>query len=369
MPDTRIEKLARILVDYSTAVRPGEKVMIESSTLGEPLVRAVYRRVLEQGGNPQLLLSLPDEDELLYASAGDAQLDFTPPLGRLMAEEFDVAIRIRASANTRALSAVDPARQSRRQKALSPLLSTLMRRSAEGKLRWVATQYPTSAYAMEAEMGWHEYCDFAFNACHAGDDTPDPVAHWQEVSAQQERYLRLFQGGDRVELKGPNVDLSLSIKDRLFLNAAGRVNMPDGEIYTGPVEDSARGWVRFTYPAMYTGRAVEGVELRFEGGRAVSATSRTNQDFLAAILATDPGATYLGEFAVGTNFQIDRFTRNILYDEKIGGTFHLALGASYPETGGKNLSAVHWDMICDMRKESEIRVDGEVVYRDGAFVG
>jgi aminopeptidase len=369
MADLRIEKMARVLVDYSTAVQPGDKVLIEGTTLSEPLVRAIYRCVLERGGLPQAILALPDEDELIYAAAGEEQLGITPWLARYAIETTDVVIRPRSTQNTRALSNVDPARQARRQKALAPLMRASMQRAAEGKLRWMSTQFPTPALAMEAEMGWNEYQDFFYAACHVDDATPDPVAHWRGVHEQQAGFAQRFEGHDNVELKGPNVDLHLSIRGRAFLNASGQHNLPDGEIYTGPVEDSLEGWVKFTYPAIYNGRAVEGVELRFERGQVAQATAKTNQDFLLQMLATDAGARYVGEFAVGTNFQIDRFTRNILFDEKLGGTFHLALGASYPETGGKNLSAVHWDMICDMRKESEIRVDGAVVVRDGRMVG
>jgi aminopeptidase len=365
MTDQRIEKMARVLVDYSTAVKPGDKVLIEGTTLSEALVRAIYRRVLERGGLPQAVMTLPDEDELIYAAAGNEQLGITPWLAHYAIENTDVVIRPRSTWNTRALSGVDPARQALRQKALAPLMRASMQRSAEGKLRWISTQFPTPALAMEAEMGWNEYQDFFYGACHVDEGTPDPVAHWEGIRAQQDGFVQRFAGHDRVELRGPNIDLRLSVRDRIFLNAAGEHNLPDGEIFTGPVENSLEGWVRFTYPAIYQGRAVEGIELHFEKGRVARAGAKTNQDFLLQMLDTDTGARYVGEFAVGTNFQIDRFTRNILFDEKLGGTIHLALGASYPESGGKNLSMIHWDMICDMRQESEIRVDGEVVVRDG----
>jgi aminopeptidase len=369
MADLRIEKMARVLVDYSTAVQPGDRVLIEGSPLSEPLVRAIYRRVLERGGQPQAIFMLPDEDEIVYAAAGDEMLDVTPWLAQYAIENTDVVIRPRSTWNTRALNNVPPARQALRQKALSPLLRASMQRAAEGKLRWMSTQFPTPALAMEAEMGWNEYQDFFYAACHVDENTPDPVAHWQSIQALQDGYVRGFKNGNRVELRGPNVDLNLSVRGRTFINASGQHNLPDGEIYTGPVEDSLEGWVRFTYPAIYQGRAVEGVELRFERGQVVQASSKTNQEFLLQMLATDAGAKYAGEFAVGTNFQIDRFTRNILFDEKLGGTIHIALGASYPDTGGQNRSMIHWDMICDMRQGSEIRVDGVVVVRDGKLVG
>jgi aminopeptidase len=369
MSDLRVEKMALILVDYSTAVKPGERVMIEATTAAEPLVRAVYRRVLELGGNPHILMSLTDQEEIFFQAADNDQLDFVPVFHKLAADTFDVRIRIYSETNTRLLSHVDPVRQQRRQKAVAQIQAAVFQRAAEGKLRWISTQFPTQAYAMEADMGWHEYQDFVFRACHADVDTADPVAHWQSIEREQADIIARIQGHDHVTVKGPNVDLNLSIKGRRFLNSCGIHNLPDGEIYTGPVEDSVNGWVRFTYPAIYGGRSVEGVELVFEQGRVVKASAAKNQEFLEQMLNSDGGSCYLGEFAIGTNFQIDRFTRNILYDEKIGGTFHLALGASYPETGGQNRSTIHWDMICDLRHESEIRVDGELFYLNGGFAG
>jgi len=210
-----------------------------------------------------------------------------------------------------------------------------------------------------------EYEDFVYSAVHA--DKEDPIAIWRKVEIEQQHIVDLFNKGDKVELRGPNVDLTLSVKGRTFMNAAGSHNMPDGEIFTGPVEDSVNGWVRFTYPAIYQGRAVEDAELKFENGYITQATSRTNQDFMLKMLDSDKGARYLGEFAIGTNFGISRFTGEILFDEKIGGSFHIAMGAGYPETGSKNESMIHWDMICDMRKDAEIVLDGEVVYKDGKF--
>jgi aminopeptidase len=368
LADQRVEKFARILVDYSTQVGPGDRVAITATTAAEPLVRALYTQVLERGGHPHVLFDLPGQDELLYAHASGEQLDFVPLFHKLAFEQFEVLIKVRSELNTRALSAVEPARQSRRGKAVSTLLAAQMKRGAEKSLRWMSTLYPTSGYAMEAEMGQDAYEDFVYRAMHADEGTPDPVAYWQYVELEQRRIVDRIQGHDRVELRGPNVDLSLSIRGRIFRNASGQQNMPDGEIYTGPVEDTVQGWVRYTYPAIYQGRQVEGIELRFEDGKVVQATARKNQDFLLEMLASDDGARYIGEFAIGTNFEINRFTHNILFDEKIGGSFHMALGAGYPETGSKNKSAIHWDMICDLRQDSEILVDGEVVYRNGQFV-
>ncbi len=240
-----------------------------------------------------------------------------------------------------------------------------MQRAAAGDFRWVLTLFPCAAYAQEAEMSLREYEDFVYAATAA--DQPNPVAHWQRTHDRQQRLVDWLQGKEQVTVQGPNVDLRLSIAGRTFMNSDGRRNMPSGEIYTGPVEDSVNGWVRFSYPALRAGRAVEGVEFTFVDGAVVEAHATRGEPFLIATLDTDPGARFLGEFAIGTNNEIQRFTRNILFDEKIGGSMHMAIGAGYPETGSRNKSAVHWDFITDMRTDSEIRVDGELFYKDGKF--
>ena len=366
MSDARIERFAHILVDYSAGIGPGDRVLIEATTAAEPLVHALYTRVLEMGGQPQIQFELPDQDELLYRLGNDSQLDFVPPLRKLAYETFESRFRIHSQTNPRGLSGVDPKRIGRRQKALGGLTEIQMRRGAQENFRWVTTLFPTAGYAAEAGMNTQDYEGFVYRACHA--DEPDPVAYWKKVQAEQARLLEHIHGHDQVTLHGPNVDLKLSIKGRTFLNSCGRHNMPDGEVYTGPVEDSVNGWVKFTYPAIYQGSAAEGVELTFAQGRVEKATAKKNEAYLLEMLEADAGSRYLGEFAIGTNFEINRFTGNILFDEKIGGTFHMALGAGYPETGSKNKSAIHWDMICDMRTEAEIAVDGEVIYRNGKFV-
>ncbi len=368
--DIRAEKFAQILVDYSTQVKPGDRVGIASATIeAEPVIRALYQLILERGAYPHLLLELPGQKELLLTYASDKQLDFTPQLHKFVFEEFEVLIKIRSEANTRELSGFDPERVRRyEQGQLAPLIETQMRRGADKSLHWMSTQYPTNAYAMEAEMGFEEYQDFFFRACHADPETPDPVAYWRDVEKKQNHILERLQGHDRFVLRGPNVDLSISVQGRTFINACGKTNMPDGEIFTGPVEDSANGWVRYTYPAIYQGNLVEGVELTFEEGKVVKATAAKNEALLLKMLDSDPGARYLGEFAIGLNYEIDRFTRSILFDEKIGGSFHMALGAGYPETGSHNRSHIHWDMICDLRQESEILLDNELIYRNGQFL-
>jgi aminopeptidase len=280
-------------------------------------------------------------------------------------DQFESRIRIHSATNPRALSGVDPARQKQRQKALAPIMEAQMRRGADRSFKWVTTLFPTEGFAAEAGMSLRNFEDFVYHACHA--DEADPVGFWKKVESKQSDIIKRIEGHKQVILRGPNVDLTLSIKGRRFLNGAGLNNMPDGEIYTGPVEDSANGWVRFSYPAIYNGVMVEGVELTFTNGKMTKAKAEKNQNFLLEMCESDAGAHYLGEFAIGTNYEIDHFSHNILFDEKLGGSFHVALGSGYPETGSKNKSMIHWDMICGMKDDSEIVLDGEVIYRNGKF--
>jgi aminopeptidase len=368
MTDVRDQKLAHILVDYSMKVQPGDRVAITSGFAGEPILRELFALILERGAFPHLLIDLPDQEELMLNHAPDSLLEFVPLLHKQVFDTFDVLIKIKTYENTRMFNRVPAERQVRYQRSLAPLLRSQMERGAAGALRWMSTIYPTHAYAMDADMGFDAYKDFYFRACHADAATADPVAYWESVRADQDAIIQRIQGHDQVVVRGPDVDLKLSIKDRIWKNACGGNNLPDGEVYTGPVETSANGWVHFTYPAVYQGRMVEGVRLKFEDGKIVQATADKNEEFLLQMLDLDPGARYLGEFAIGTNYQIDTFTRSILFDEKIGGSFHLAMGAGYPETNNHNQSLIHWDMICDLRQDSEILIDGELFYRNGQFV-
>ena len=371
MTDTRVQKFAKILVEHSTRIQPGDRVLIEGTTAAEPLIRELFIQVLERGGHPHPMVALPgmmpfSQDEMYVTYAKDTQLDFVPTFYKLAYDQFESRIRIHSSTNTRGTSSVDPLKVQRRGKALSSITEAQMRRGAEGAFKWVTTLYPTEAYAQDAGMSLMDYSDFVFHAVHAHED--DPVAYWSSLEAKQKSAIDFMNGKGQVTLSGPNVDLTLSIKGRTFDNSFGTFNMPDGEIFTGPVEDSVNGWVKFTYPAIYGGVAVEGAELTFSNGRVETAKAEKQQDYLLKMIESDSGSRYLGEFAIGTNTDIDRFTGNILFDEKIGGTFHMALGAGYPETGSKNHSAIHWDMICDLRTDSEITVDGQLFYKNGQFV-
>ena len=366
MHDPRVEKLAKILVDYSIAVKSGDWVVVRGSSLAFPLIEAVVRNVYQAGGHPTTLIENDALEEIHLRDASEPQLQWVSPLETLAFQKMDALITVRATGNTRLLSGIDPQKARLRQVARKDLQETYMSRSAEGSLRWVSTQYPCPAYAQDADMSLSDYEDFVYAATYA--DQPDPVACWRKVHDEQQHLVDWLKGKDQVIVRGPNCDLTLSIAGRKFSNSDGRRNMPSGEIFTGPVEESANGWIRFTYPAISGGREVEGVELEFKDGKVVNAKARKNEDYLLALLDSDQGSRYLGEFAVGTNYGIQRFTRSILYDEKIGGSIHLAVGAGYPETGSKNKSALHWDFICDMRNGSEILIDGELFYRNGKFM-
>lgn len=366
MNDPRIEKLAKILVNYCVEVQPNDQVLLGGTIAALPLVEETYRQILRAGGNPMVQLQTDTLSEIQFQESSDAQLQHIPEPMKLIIETYDCMINIHGSNNTRALSAIDPARQQIMQAARSELMGTYMQRSASGDFRWVGTLFPTNAHAQEADMSLADFENFVYQACHA--DKEDPVGAWLAVRAQQQRLVDWLAAKHNVAIKGPNADLQLSIAGRTFINSDGKRNMPSGEIFTGPVENSVNGWVRFTYPAIVAGREVSGVELRFEEGKVIEASAQKNEDFLLKNLDTDAGARYLGEFAFGTNYAIDRFTKSILYDEKIGGTIHMAVGRGYPETGSKNISAIHWDMICDMRDGSQVWVDDELFYENGSFV-
>ncbi len=366
MKDPRVEKLADVLVNYSTQVKSGDKVLIGGDAPAEALLKAVYVQVLQAGGHPLMLPSLPGSDELLYQYGSDEQLQHIPPPVKLVTETYDVRISVRGAANTKALSDVDPSRMVLRSQAQTELMKTFMQRSASGALRWVGTLFPTNAYAQDAEMSLTDYEDFVYGACMP--DLDDPVGYWKEFSAWQQKIVDWLEGKEHVRVVGPDTELELSIAGRTLINSDGKHNMPSGEVFTGPVEDSVEGHVTFSYPAIHQGREVTGVQLWFEEGKVVKASAEKNEEFLLKTLDTDEGSRYLGEFAIGTNEGITRFTSQILFDEKINGSFHVAVGAGYPETGSKNESAIHWDMICNLRDGGEIWVDGELLYENGKFV-
>ena len=366
MRDQRAEALAQILVRYSTKVTEGDVCVVQGTTAGEPLVLDVYEEVLRAGGLPILQMSPEDALASYFRLASDAQLDWIPPTTQWTTEHADVRIVAMADENVRALSRVDPKKQSRNQKARRPLMETSMRRSASGEHRWALTIFPTQAYASEAGMSLSEYEDFYYGACLVDD--PDPVTAWERQADEVNRLSEWMGGRREVHITGPGTDIRLGVEGRTWIPCAGRHNMPDGEFFTGPVEDSVEGEVSFSFPAAYGGREVSGVRFRFEGGKVVDASAERGEAFLLETLDTDEGSRRLGELGIGTNYGISTGTKEILLDEKIGGTVHMAVGMSYPESGGQNASAVHWDMVCDLRRGGSIVVDGQELQRDGAFV-
>jgi len=372
MSDPRIDKLAQVLVHYSVAAKPGQLVGISGAPFSPqalPLMEAVLREVYRAGAHPIPYMQVPSTegfDRIFFGEANDDQLKFREPWAEQMIRSLDCDIGIMASTNTRRLSGADSSRMSIASRAMHDLVTLYFKRAAEGSLRWVLCATPTAAYAQDAEMSLPEFEDFVFGCTYA--DQEDPVSTWRSISETQSALVKRLAGKRSVAVKGPHVDLTFSIEDRVFINCDGRVNMPDGEIFTGPVEESVNGWIESSFPAIFRGVEVGQVRLVLKEGKVIEADAEKHQEHLLAMLDTDPGARRLGEFGIGTNNQITLFTKNMLFDEKIGGTVHFALGAAYPETGAKNESSIHWDLLCDMRKGGQIIVDGKLLYESGRFL-
>ncbi len=365
MTDLRITRLADVLVNYSLELRPKEELVIRTSPLADELTLAVYKAALLAGAQPLILNSVPGQMEVFYKYASDDQLDYISPINRLINENYRAILDIDANHNTRELSGVDPARLARARRARAELFDTFIRRMGTRDLKWCYTVFPTHSSAQEADMSLADYQDFVYGAGML--DQSDPAAAWRAEGEKQRRLCAWLAGKRQVVIRGKDVDLQMSIEGREFHGASGQENFPDGEIYTSPVEHSVNGWVRFHYPAIFGGQEVIDIELRFEDGKVVSEQAAKGQELLTQLLNTDAGARYLGELGIGTNYAIRRFTKDMLFDEKLGGTIHLAVGRGFPELGGQNESSLHWDMLCDMA-QSEITVDGTLFYKDGQFV-
>jgi aminopeptidase len=366
MNDLRVERLADLIVDYSLGLREEQVFRIDALDVAAPLGLALYHGALRVGAHPYANIGLAGLLEALLRDASDEQLTYISPLQWEEIEGLDALVTIWSEVNTRALSRVPPDRHAAYIAAQRRLSNRRWERISRGEMSWCGTLFPTNAHAQEAEMSLSEYEDFVFAACHVHED--DPASHWRTVSAELEaRALELARVSD-LRVVGPDTDLRLGVEGRSWLAADGRYNLPDGEVFTSPVETETEGEIRYTFPALYHGREVEDVRLRFEEGRVVHAEASRGDDYLQSLLAMDDGARVLGEVAFGLNYEIDRFTRNILFDEKIGGTMHFALGSGFPQTGGENTSGLHWDMICDLRREGEVYADGELVWKGGRFL-
>ena len=369
MEDVRVERMAEIITGYSSTVKRGDLVGIRGSTAAAPLIRAVYAECVRRRAFPYTDVSLPGMEEIFYQYANREQLSHLSPLRRFEVENVDVVIGILSETNTRRLSGADPKKQALTSKARRPVMETFMKRAAQyektGKkgLRWTLTLFPTEAYAQDAEMGIREYENFVFGACFA--DEAGGIRRWRALDRRQERVIRYLKGRKVVEIGAPGTDLRVGIAGRPFMNCSGHNNFPDGEVFTGPQENRIDGKIRYSFPACIAGREVDGVELEFEKGEVVKAQAEKNEAFLKSMIGMDEGAKRVGEFAFGLNAGIQRFTKNTLFDEKIGGTLHLALGKGYPQSGSRNDSALHWDMVCDLRDEGEVYVDGKLFSKNG----
>lgn len=367
MVDPRLTKLANVLVNYSVAVKPGQLVRISGPTIAEPLIVELYRAVIRAGAHPSVHMVPEATSEIMYKEASEEQLKYISPIAWSIVENIDASIGIWASENTKALSNCDPTRQAIASAAQKPLKDRFFERAAKGELRWVGTQFPCQANAQDAEMSLAEYEDFVYSAGLL--DREDPAREWQKIAESQERMVEFLEKTREIHVTSPNgTDIKFYVEGRKWINCCGHENFPDGEVFTGPHEDATEGTIVFSFPAVHGGREVDGITLRFKGGKVVDASATKNEDYLIKMLDQDEGARIIGELAFGTNYSIKRFTKNTLFDEKIGGTIHCAVGSAYPETGAKNRSGLHWDMICDLRSGGKVHADGKLISKDGIFL-
>ena len=361
----RLRRFAEVVVGYCGGVEPDDLVVLQGTMNVEPLIEQLYAAVLRAGGRPATRV-MPELGELLLTEGSEEQIQWLTPGEREDIEQTDVWIVVEAPSNTKELTAVDPERQALRQRARSSLRERYLERALNGDLRWVLTAFPTNAAAQDAEMSLAEYEEFVYGSALL--DADDPVARWREFSGELRRVVEFLSPKQELRFVTEGTDITFAVGGRTWVAADGHENFPDGEVFTAPHDESTDGVIAFTYPAVFEGRQVDDVRLRFRGGEVVEATASRGEDFLQEMVALDDGARRVGELAFGLNDAVSVFTRNILFDEKIGGTMHLALGSAYPECGGTNRSALHWDMICDLRSGSEVYADGELVYRDGRFL-
>ena len=361
-----LERYAHLLVHYCLELRKDELLYISSTTLAEPLVREVFREALRVGAHVLTDLSFREQGRILLTEGSDAQLQRLPVLFDYAMQHADAFLNIRAPFNLREDQNVPADRRRLRQEALKPAYKTYFERTGTGAMKRSLCQYPTQANAQEAGMSLEEYEQFVFGACRLNED--DPVAAWLEVRRRQQHIVDYLDARTNIHFEGPGTDITFSTRGRKWINSDGRANMPSGEVFTSPVEDSVNGHIHFQYPAIYMGHEVEGVTLWVKDGYIERWEATRGKEFLDQIFEI-PGTRRFGEAAIGTNYRIDRFTKNILFDEKIGGTVHMAIGQSYLQAGGKNESSVHWDMIADMRQGGIVRADREVIYENGYFSG
>ncbi|MDI6850470.1 MAG: aminopeptidase [bacterium] len=366
MDSQYIRKMAKVLLDYSLSVKKDEILVISSTYLAEPLILELYKEALLKGAHPVIKVSLPDSAYYFYKYAQEHQLSFVLPWSKVEVETAHCFLNIMATQNTRALTNVDPEKMRIASLAGKELIEIFEERYKKGELRWSVTLYPTPAQAQDAQMSLQEFEDFVIKACHL--DEEDPVEYWRGIDDRQKRIVKFLENKKEFRIIGEDTELVIRTDGRKWVNASGKENFPDGEVFTSPLENGVNGRIRFNLPQYYMGKEVEDVYLEFKDGLVIRANAEKGSDFLQKVLETDDGAKRLGEFAFGLNYGIKNITKNVLFDEKIGGTIHLAIGRAFAEAGGMNKSVVHWDMIYDLRKSGEVYADGELIYKNGEFV-
>jgi len=361
------EKLAKLAVNYAVGVKKGQRVAVVGPTIAEELFQAIYVEVLKAGGQPLLLPTVEGMQELLYKYGSEEQLLYVDDIKISIFKDFDCFINIFGDYNPKKLSLVDPKKVAKSRSSPGNLeaMNYYMERSAKGEFNWVVVPFPCNAFAQEANMDLFSYSDFVQKALRL--DKEDPVKEWRAVEKKQDLIVEILNTIDKIHVISEDTDLILSVKGRKWINCCGHLNLPDGEVFTSPLEDSANGHIRFTYPGIYGGREIENIYLEFKNGKVTKATASKAEDLLHELIAIE-NADILGEFAIGTNYGITDFTKNMLFDEKMGGTLHCALGRSPPETGAKNISAIHWDILKDMSSPgSKVIADGKVIYEEGQW--
>ena len=358
-------KYAKLLVHHSLKLKKNDKLLIVSSYLAEDLLKEVYREALKTGAYPELQVTLNGTERIFYDVADDEQLKYVSPVITYVFEKYEALLVILAPFNMRELEHIEPAKKQLVRLGRAYINKMMMKRSAEGSFHWNLCMFPTDAAAQECGMSKSEYEEFVFNACFLNDN--DPIAKWRQLDKEQQRIVDYLAGKEIIRYVGKDIDISFSAKGRKWISEAGTKNMPCGEVFTAPVEDSVNGKIRFSYPGFYLGQEIEDITLEVKNGSVVKWNARKGKTLLDKIMET-PGARQFGEAAVGTNTGIKKFTKNMLFDEKLAGTVHMALGQTIPEAGGKNESAIHWDMLADMNDGGEIYADGVLIYKNGKFI-
>jgi aminopeptidase len=365
VPDPRLESLATVICGYSLDVQPGDVVRVTGPAASHAFFAAVTREITRRGGHPMLRPGLPAVEAAMLALGSDEQLAAITEIDRLDSEVPDKTLTVWADDNTRYLSEVPPERQSLWSRARREISDRFFERLAAGEIGWCGVTLPTHAFAQDAGMSLAAFEDFVFGAGHVSD--PDPVAFWRRQSARQAEVIERLSAVSELRIVAEDTDLTVDVGGRTWLNADGHENFPDGEVFTSPVHERTHGHITFSFDATYRGREFGGVRLWFEDGRVVRHEASRGADFLTGMLEMDEGARHLGEVAFGMNDEIQRATRNVAFDEKIGGTAHVALGAAFPEAGGTNRSSLHWDIVCDLRQGGEVYGDGQLIARNGVF--